>query len=150
MVTHEFWWADPRFIGYTYQDRRKDPTLKTHHWAEYTTCPTRLGIADLSGREIYLSDPLNSYHSHLYRSPDGRLVSGEGTDGNSFICAAEFSWQSTRLAMQPLATIHTKYVPFRGQGVDCNFSANGKWLIYADKLDGDDKPYQLYAVKVEL
>lgn len=150
MVTHEFWWADPRFIGYTYQDRRQDPTLKTHHWAEYGAGLTRLGIADLSGREVYLSDPLGSYHSHLYRSSCGTLVSGEGTDGHSFVYAAAFSWKTPRLALKPLATIHTTYVPFRGQGVDCNFSADGRWLVYADKISGDDKPHQLFAVKVDL
>ncbi|NQU11246.1 hypothetical protein HQ590_10675 [bacterium] len=150
MVTHEFWWADPRFIGYTYQDRRQDPTLRTHHWAEYSTAVTRFGIANLAGQEVYLSDPLNSYHSHLYRSPDGRFVSGEGTDGNSLICAAAFSWETTRLKMTPLATIHTTYVPFRGQGVDCNFSADGGWLVYADQRDGDGNPHQLFAVKVDL
>ncbi|OGV74747.1 MAG: hypothetical protein A2340_08700 [Lentisphaerae bacterium RIFOXYB12_FULL_60_10] len=150
MVTHEFWWSDPDFIGYTYQDRRNDPTLKTHHWAEYSLAKTRFGLSDLSGREIYLSDPLNSYHSHIYRSQDGRLISGEGTDGNSFVGAALFSLTNPRLDMVPLATIHTPYVPFRGQGVDCNFSADGRWLIYADKHDGPDKPHQLFAVRVDL
>ena len=66
MITHEFWWADANYIGYTYQDRRRDPTLRTHHWAEYALADTRLGVADLPGREVYLSDPLNCYHSHLY------------------------------------------------------------------------------------
>jgi hypothetical protein len=150
MVTHEFWWSDPAFIGYTYQDRRADPTVKTHHWAEYAQASTRFGLADLAGREVYLSDPLNSYHSHLYRSPDGRFVSGEGTDGNSFVCAAAFSRDNPRLHMVPLASIHTPYVPFRGQGVDCNFSADGRWLIYADKREGPDKPHQLFAVRVDL
>ena len=51
--------------------------------------------------------------------------------------------------MIPLATIHTAYVPFRGQGVDCNFSADGRWLIYADKLDPEG-PHQLFAVEVDL
>jgi hypothetical protein len=149
MVTHEFWWADPNYIGYTYQDRRQDPTVLTHHWAEYALAPTRLGIADLQGREVYLSDPINCYHSHLYMSPDGRYVSGEGTHDHSFVYAAAFNWGSPKLDMVPLATIHTEYVPFRGQGVDCNFSADGKWLIYADKIGGA-KVHQLYAVEVEL
>jgi len=148
MVTHEFWWADPRYIGYTYQDRRQDPTLHTHHWAEYAQAQTRLGIADLSGAEVYLSDPLNSYHSHLYRSHDGTLVSGEGTDGNSFVYAARFSMQETKIDFVPMATIHTTYVPFRGQGVDCDFSADGRWLVYADKLDPEE-PHQLFAVEVD-
>jgi len=150
MVTHEFWWSDPNFIGYTYQDRRNDPTVNTHHWGEYSLADTRLGIADLTGKEIYLSDPIDSYHSHLYRSQDGKLISGEGTESNSFVCAAAFSMKSTRLEMVHLAAIHTTYVPFRGQGVDCNFSADGKWLIYADKLYGQDKPHQLFSVKVDL
>lgn len=149
MTTHEFWWSDPNFIGFTYQDRRNDPTLLTHHWAEYAYALTRLGIANLAGDQVYLSDPLNAYHSHLYRSNDGTLVSGEGTDGHSFVYAARFDIRDPRLTMIPLATIHTEYVPFRGQGVDCNFSADSKWLIYADKLD-PEKPHQLFAVEVDL
>jgi len=149
MITHEFWWSDPDYIGFTYQDRRNDLTLRTHHWAEYSFALTRLGIADLAGEQVYLSDPLNSYHSHLYRSNDGTLVSGEGTDGHSFVYAAKFDMANPRIEMVPLATIHTTYVPFRGQGVDCNFSADSKWLIYADKLD-PEKPHQLFAVEVDL
>lgn len=148
-ITHEFWWADANYIGYTYLDRRADPTVEDHHWAEYALADTRLGIADLSGQEVYLSDPLNSYHSHLYRSPDGKLVSGEGTDGHSFVYAGAFSMDNTSIDMVPLATTHTPYVPFRGQGVDCNFSADGRWLIYADQLDPDG-PHQLFAVAVDL
>lgn len=149
MVTHEFWWADPNYIGYTYQDRRQDPTVLTHHWAEYALAQTRLGIADLSGREVFLSDPINCYHSHLYMSPDGRFVSGEGTHDHSYVYAAAFDWRNTKLDLIPLATIHTDYVPFRGQGVDCNFSADGRWLIYADKIGGS-KVHQLYAVETSL
>lgn len=149
MVTHEFWWSDPAYIGYTYQDRRQDPTLHTVPLAEYAQADTRLGIADLSGREVYLSDPLNSYHTHLYRSPDGTLVSGEGTDGNSYVYAARHSMSSTRLDLVQLATIHTPYTPFRGQEVDCNFSADSRWLVYADKRDPDG-PHQLFAVEVDL
>jgi len=149
MITHEFWWAAPDYIGFTYQDRRLDPTLHTHHWAEYAFAQTRLGLANLAGKEVYLSDPLNSYHSHLYRSNDGRFVSGEGTDGHSFVYAAPFDITRTKIDMVPLATIHTEYVPFRGQGVDCNFSADSRWLIYADKHD-PEKPHQLFAVAVDL
>lgn len=149
LVTHEFWWADGKQIGYTYQDRRNDPTVLTHHWAEYALADTRLGIADPLGREVYLSDPLNCYHTHLYRSSDGRLICGEGTERHSHVYAATFSTCSTRIDMIPLATVHTRYVPFRGQGVDCSFSADGRWLIYADKLD-DSLPHQLFAVAVDL
>jgi|GEM_PF-631892 len=149
MITHEFWWSDPDYIGFTYQDRRNDPTLRTHHWAEYSYALTRLGIANLAGEQVYLSDPLNSYHSHIYRSNSGKLVSGEGTDGHSFVYAARFDIGNPKIVMAPLATIHTTYVPFRGQGVDCNFSANDRWLIYADKPDPEG-PHQLFAVEVDL
>ena len=73
MITHEFWWPDPSLIGYTYQDRRGDPTLHDLPWAELapSAVATRLGIADLEGREVYLSEPLNCYHTHLYVSRDG-------------------------------------------------------------------------------
>ncbi len=149
MITHEFWWSDPRYIGFTYQDRREDPTVDTELWAEYAHAHTRLGIADLEGREVYMSDPLNSYHTHIYRSSDGRLVCGEGTESNSFVCAATFSMQTTRIDMVPLATIHATYTPFRGQNVDCNFSADGRWLIYADQ-PAPGKPHQIFAVAVDL
>ena len=147
MVTHEFWWSDPHYIGYTYQDRREDPTVLTHHWAEYAPVPTQLGIADLSGREVYLSDPLNSYHSHLYRSSDGTHVSGEGTDGNSFVYAAPFSMAETRVDLVRLATVHTPYTPFRGQEVDCNFSADSRWLLYGDCREPGN--HQIFAVEVD-
>jgi hypothetical protein len=149
MTTHEFWWADGRHIGYTYQDRRQDPNLEIHHWAEYSPATTHLGIADLAGREVYRSDPLNSYHVHLYRSNDSRFVSGEGTDGNSFVRAARFDWNSTRLDMVPLATIHTPYIPFRGQKVECNFSADSRRLIYTDRPI-PSQPFQLFDVEVDL
>ena len=149
VTTHEFWWSDPNYIGYTYQDRCGDPNAADHHWAEYTPAQTQIGIADLTGKEIYLSDPINCYHSHLYRSSDGRFVSGEGTDGCSFVHAAAFDFNTTQLDMIPLATIHSHYVPFRGQDVDCNFSADGRHLIYADRPD-PDQPRQLYAVAVDL
>jgi hypothetical protein len=79
-----FWWPDGRLIGYTYQDRRGDTTIRELPWGEYSPCPTHLGIAGLDGAECYLSDPLNCYHSHLFVSPDGQWVCGEGTDGFSF------------------------------------------------------------------
>ena len=149
LVTHEFWWPGADLIGYTYQDRRGDETLDDLPWAEYSPRATHLGIANRAGEEVYLSDPMPNYHSHLYRSNDGKLVSGEGCQDASFVFAGELSMASPRLNMIPLATIHTPFVPFRGQGVDCNFSVDGKWLIYADKrVDGD--PHQLYAVEVDL
>lgn len=149
MVTHEFWWSDPRYIGYTYQDRRADPTVQTHHWAEYALADTRLGIANLAGREVYLSDPLNSYHSHLYRSVDGTLVSGEGSDGCDFVYAARFSMDSTRVEMVALASLHSPYVPFRGRAVECHFSADNRWLIYGDQ-PGPGEPHQVFAVEVDV
>ncbi|HUT31848.1 MAG TPA: hypothetical protein VNE39_00075 [Planctomycetota bacterium] len=146
VVTHEFWWPDAEHIGYIYQDRRSDPTLHQSPWCEYAPVPTRLGVADLAGNEVYLSDPLSHYHTHLFASPDGRWVCGEGTDGHSFVHAAPFSWESTRLDLQPLATIHTPYVPFRGQHVEAGFSADARWLLYNDTVDDH---FQVCAVKVE-
>lgn len=136
MITHEFWWADPSLIGYTYQDRRGDETVEALPWSEYSPRPTRLGIADLEGNEVFLSDPLNSYHSHLYVSRDGHYVSGEGTDGNSFVFAAAFDMNNPKVEMQALATIHTPYSPMAGQYVHADFSADSKWLLYNDLIDG--------------
>lgn len=138
MITHEFWWADPALIAYTYQDRRNDPTLHDLPWAELApeAVATRLGIAGLDGREVYLSEPLNSYHSHLYVSRDGRHVCGEGTLGHSFAYAAPFSISEPRIELKPLATVHTSYLLFRGQQVNCDFSADARWLLFNDTVDG--------------
>ena len=136
LVTHEFWWPRDGLIGYTYQDRRGDATLDELPWAEYSPRPTHLGLADAAGNEVYLSEPLNSYHTHLYVSRDGRWVCGEGTDGLSFVFAAPFSRPDRLIEMKPLATIHTPYVPFRGQRVNCDFSADGQWLLFNDTVDG--------------
>ena len=128
--------ADPSYIGFTYQDRRGDSTVYELPWCEYAPVTTHLGIAGLDGEQVYLSDPLNSYHSHLYVSRRGDMVCGEGTDGNSFVFAAPFSWQSTKIDFTALATIHTEYHPMSGQGVHCDFSADNKWLLYNDTIDG--------------
>ena len=136
MITHEFWWGDPSYIGFTYQDRRGDSTVHDLPWCEYAPVNSHLGIADLAGEQVYLSDPLNSYHSHLYVSRRGDMVCGEGTDGNSFVFAAPFSWQSTKVDFTAMATIHTEYHPMSGQGVHCDFSADNKWLLYNDTIDG--------------
>lgn len=147
-VTHEFWWPGGQLIGYKYQDRRGDPTIEELPWAEYAPRPTRLGLAGLDGREVYLSDPLNHYHSHIYRSLDGALLCGEGTDGASFVYAARFSIASTQVEFVPHATIHTPYRPFAvGQTVNAGFSQDNRWLIFNDTLDG---VLQICAVRVDL
>jgi hypothetical protein len=147
MITHEFWWADPNYIGYTYQDRRGDATVRAVPWCEYAAVATQLGIADLTGREVYLSDPLNSYHSHLYVSRTGQYVSGEGTHNNSLVYAAKFSWANTKVEMVPLATVHTPYATMSGQHVNADFSADDKWLLYNDLIDGVK---QICRVRVDL
>jgi len=136
LVTHEFWWADPNLIGYTYQDRRGDETLNRLPWAEYSPRPTQLGIADLAGNEVYLSDPLNHYHTHLFVSPDGNWVCGEGTDGHFGIFAARFDRRTTKLDMLHLASINTPYIPFRGQQIDAGFSHDSRWVLYNNTIDG--------------
>ncbi len=146
MITHEFWWPDGESIGFTYQDRRGDEMLRSKPLAEYCPRPTQLGIADLDGNQLYLSDPLNCYHTHLYVSRDGKWVSGEGTDGTSFVFAAPLSRSERKIALKPLASVHTPYVPFAGQHVNCDFSADGRWLLYNDTINGTR---QVCAVRVE-
>jgi len=136
MITHEFWWGDPNYIGYTYQDRRGDTSVQELPWSEYAPVSTHLGIANLEGEEVFLSDPLNSYHSHIFVSRRGDMVCGEGTDGNCFAFAAPFSMHRTKVDMQALATIHTEYRPMSGQNVHCDFSADSKWLLFNDTIDG--------------
>ncbi len=147
MITHEFWWSDPNYVGYTYMDRRNDPSVHEFPWCEYAHRPTQLGICDLKGNEAYLSDPLNSYHAHLYMSPNGAVVCGEGTAWNNFICAGLFSWKTSKLDLKPLATIHTPWLPTRGSGTNCAFSNDGQWLFYNDTIDGQ---HRLCRVRVDL
>ncbi|MCX5662954.1 MAG: hypothetical protein NTW19_24990 [Planctomycetota bacterium] len=147
LVTHEFWWPDGKHVGFTYQDRREDTQHHELPWCEYAPAKTRLGVADLSGKQVYLSDPVNHYHTHLYVSRDATLLSGSGTDGHSMVHAAKFSLKDPRVDYVPLATVHTPYVPFRGQWVNCDFDAQGRWLFYTDTIDGK---LELCAVDVEL
>jgi hypothetical protein len=147
VITHEFWWPDGSRIAYTYQDRRGDPTFFDLPWCEYAATPTRLGLAGLDGRELYLSDPLNHYHTHLFVSADGRWLCGEGTDGHSFVYAAPFSTASTRIDLAPLATVHTPYVPFRGQHVEAGFSHDNQWLLFNDLIQGH---FQICAVRMDV
>jgi hypothetical protein len=144
-VHHEFWWPGGQFIGYKYVDRRNDPTIHEKPWGELAPRPLQLGIADLTGREVYLSDPLCCYQSHLQVSPKADMVSGEGTLNNSFVYAAPFSWSDYKIDLQPFATIHTPYRLSQAQGVEAGFSADSRWLIYNDKIDGQ---FQVCAVKV--
>ncbi len=146
MITHEFWWADPSLIGFTYQDRRGDRTVEEIPLCEYAPVSTHLGIANINGEQVYLSDALNSYHSHIYVSRRGDLVCGEGTDGNSFVFAAPFSMQSTKVDFAAMATIHTPYHAMKGQQVHADFSADSKWLLFNDKIDGK---LQVCRVQVE-
>jgi len=146
-VHHEFWWPGGDLIGYKYMDRRGDAGIHEHPWGEYAPRPLQLGIANLPGQEVYLSDPLAHYHSHLNVSRDGRVVTGEGTHDFSFACAGLFDMKSTRLDLQPLATVHTPYVPAAGQGVECCISTDGRWLLYNDTVEGVK---QVCAVELDL
>lgn len=135
-VHHEFWWPGAQLIGYKYLDRRNDPTGHTQPWGEYAPVPLHLGIADLTGREVYLSDPLDHYQSHLNVSPDARFITGEGTHNHSFVSAAPFDMASTQVAFQALATIHTPYTPSSAQGVECGVTPDARWVVYNDTVDG--------------
>jgi len=146
-VCHEFWWPDGQHIAYKYMDRRGDPTVGSTPWCEYAPVPLRLGIANLDGAECYLSEPLNCFHSHIFVSPDERWVCGEGTQDPSLLWAAPFSMSSTRVDFAPLATIHTLYVPMSAQQVDAAFSADSRWLVYNDTVEGKK---QVCAVEVDL
>ena len=146
-ITHEFWWPDNQHIGYKYQDRRNDPTLRDKPSGEFAPVPLQFGLATLEGDECYLSDPLNHYHSHIFASRDGRLLCGEGTQGHSFVYAARFDRRSTKVEFVPLATVHTPYHVFSGaQKVGAQFTPDGRWLIYNDTLDGK---WQVCAVEVD-
>jgi len=81
-------------------------------------------------------------------APDSRLLCGEGTDGHSFVHAAAFCMQDSRIQFVPLATIHTPYRPFSvGQHVNAGFSADNRWLLYNDTIE---EKLQVCAVPVDL
>ena len=147
VVTHNIWWPDGRYIAYKYLDRRNDPTLGQTPWSEYAPVPTRIGLSSPDGPEVFLSDPLVSYQSHINISRDGTLISGEGTHDHSFVYVAAFSITSTKVEMIPHATIHTAYSPMGGQGVQADFTADGRWLLYQDTIEGK---LHLCAVRVEV
>ena len=105
-------------------------------WCEYAPVPTHFGLTALDGREVYLSDPLEHYHSHIFVSQDARWLCGEGTHDASHLSVARFCRKTTRVEFIPLATVHTPYVPFVGQNVNAGFSADARWLIYNDTIDG--------------
>ncbi|MHB0934986.1 MAG: oligogalacturonate lyase family protein [Armatimonadota bacterium] len=147
VVTHNIWWPDGRYIAYKYLDRRGDPTLRALPWCEYAPVPTRVGLASPDGPEVYLSDPLVSYQSHINVSRDGTLISGEGTHDHPFAYVAAFDIHSTKIDLIPHATIHTAYAPMGGHGLNADFTADGRWLLFQDTLDG---MLHLCAVRVEV
>jgi hypothetical protein len=147
LVAHEFWWPDGELIAYKFQDRRNDPTVRECPYAEYSPCPTQLCLADRDGREVYCSDPVNMWHSHINVSPNCRYVSGEGSHDHLSVYVAAFDIGSTNIDFVPLATIHTPYLAFAGNCVNAGFSADSRWLIYNDTIDGT---LQVCAVAVDL
>ena len=136
--------SDQRVIGVA---RFSDPSVREKPWSEFAPVPTRLGLARPDGPEAFLSDPLGSYHSHLNVSPDGRFLSGEGTHNHPFVCAAAFDISSTRVNFVPQATIHTRYTPMGGHGLQADFTADSHWILYHDTIDGE---FHVCAVRVEL
>ena len=147
MITHEFWSHNAQLIGYTYQDRRGDTTCYTLPWGEYSPMETQIGFSNLEGKEVYLSDPVNHHHSHVITSSDGNWITGEGTDGHSFVYLAHLSLDNPRIRYFAMAKIHTPYQPLAGQNVNADFSADNRWMLYNDTIDGK---CQICAVKVEL
>jgi hypothetical protein len=146
-VRHEFWWPGAQLIGYKYMDRRGDATIHLQPWGEYAPRPLRLGIANLAGTEVYLSDPLDHYQSHLNVSPDARFVTGEGTHDHGFASVSPFDLGSTKIAMTAVGTIHTPYVAAKAQGVETCVTRDSRWVVYNDTVDGQ---MQVCAVRLEL
>lgn len=144
-VHHEFWLPDGQHIGYKYVDRRNDPTVHELPWGELAPRPLQLGIADVSGKEVYLSDPLCCFQSHLNISPNCDMVSGEGTLDHDFVYAAQFSWSDYKIDLQPVVTTHTPYSLGLAQTVDAAFTPDSKWIIYNDTVDGK---FQVFAVRL--
>jgi hypothetical protein len=144
-ISHEFWMPDGLTLGYKYQDRRQDPELMDVPWAEYAKVPTHFGLAAVEGSEIFLSAPLNHYHSHVMSSPDSSHLLGEGTDGHPYIYAARLDRTSPRVDFIPQARLHTPYVPTAGMYVNGYFSNDNRWILYSDRIGSS---FQIYAVEV--
>ena len=144
-IIHEYWWPGGKAIGYKYLDVRKDPNFDKLQLLEYSSAPLHVGFASLDGKEQWLSDPLEHYQSHIIVSPDERWFCGEGTHDWFFVTVARFDPESTHLDFKPVATTHAPYLPASGAGIETSFSADSRWVIYNDQLDG---VRQVYAVEV--
>jgi hypothetical protein len=81
----------------------------------------------------------------LFRSPNGDMISGEGTLDHSFVYAAPFSWSDYKIDLQPMATIHTPFRLGAAQGVEAGFTADSRWVMYNDTIDGE---FRVCAVKL--
>lgn len=147
MITHEFWSHEATLIGYTYQDRRGDPTKYLLPWAEYSPMETQIGFSNTKGEEIYLSDPVNHHHSHVITSPDGNWISGEGTDHHEFVYLAALDLEKTRIRYFPIASLQGSYTPLAGQQVDADFTADSNWMVYTNNVEGVP---QICAVRTQL
>lgn len=144
-VGHEFWWPGGKAIGYKYLDRRNEPGPDEHPLSEYCGSPVHVGIASLDGKEQWLSDRLERYQSHIIVSPDERWFCGEGTHDWFVITIARYHPDSTRLDFKPVATTHAPYTPAGGADINASFSADSRWVIYSDEIEGSK---QVYAVEV--
>ena len=146
MIMHFCWWPDGLYLTYKYQDKRKNGNHRAVPFAEYSTCPTQYCLANTNGEEVYRSDPLDHWHSHIFRSPDGTLLCGEGTHDHMFLYAAPFNMKSTKIDFVPLATIHSTYEACAGAEIEAGFTSDNQWLIYNDVIEG---VRQVCAVKVD-
>lgn len=144
-VIHEFWWPEGQEIGFKYMDCRNVPTMHEMHLLEYVPAPLQIGIASLAGEQVWLSDPVEHYQSHIIISPDQRWFCGEGTHDWFCVTVAAFDRSSTRLDFRPVATTHAPYFPASAAGIEASFSADSRWVIYNDKIAG---VRQVYAVEV--
>ena len=147
MTVHEFWWPDGSQIAYKYQDRRDDPTVRAIPYAEYANVPTLFCIADSNGNEIYRSDPINFWHTHICVSPDCKLLGGEGTHDHMYVHAALFDQRCTTIDFVPLATVHSEYHSFSAAAVNAFFLADSRTLVYSDTIDGKQ---QVCAVEADI
>ncbi len=136
MIMHFCWWPDGTYLTYKYQDKRVNGRHREIPFAEYSPCPTRYCLAGTDGVEVYRSDPLDHWHSHVFRSPDGTLLCGEGTHDHMFLYAAAFSLDSTQIDFVPQATIHTPYEACKGAEVESGFTPDNRWLLYNDTIEG--------------
>ena len=153
IAVHEYWSNDGQWVYYDLQT-----PLSEDCWVG------SYNVYD--GRRIWYHVPPNHWSVHYNTSPDGKLISGDGSDPElHYAKAQDAKWmflfhpemvpnedgetpdqanmiQAAKLVPERLVNLGKHDYSLEPNG---NFSPDGKWLIFRSNMRG---PIQVYAVEV--